>query len=281
MYNHFLIQNRSPFYVFCITICLCSCQALKIQKKEITALNFSLKQKDSSFIALNTQFDKLQNQVIDLNYKIEQLSAIKTNSDINNFLPLIPCPPPIPSSYLRVAEKIFSKLSTYHQADSLLTDEFAKNGYSKHFYLAIQGGGFAIATPIEEITENGTVKRSEISDNTAAGTFFKHFFSLDHFTELFFSQKGYYRTIIFLVSPNLYSFNGKKLTYNDLEQWAQVNAFRLPEIISKKKLEKQIQILALLYEFEQNENIENKVQIVDDRHCKTHFTELSLIKRFL
>jgi hypothetical protein len=230
----------------------------------------------------------LQKEAIALNYenKILKLNIEKMGQTSVSFLkkdeiPLIPSPPPQPSTFKLLPDNLLKNAKTYAQADSIISACFIKSGHSKRFYLGIKNGGFAIATPIEEIDIKGVVKNEETKDASSFSDFFKYFFSRDHLNDLFFSKKGYYRCVIVLVSPNLYSLGGTKISQTDIEYWINSNYIFLPSNIATAKLEPKTAAVALLYEFEQNENVDDKVQILNEQKCKTKFSQHQLIKSLL
>lgn len=190
----------------------------------------------------------------------------------NNLLPIIPLPPPQPTAYLVLRNKDLSRFNKYSQVDSLISSAFHLTEYSE-IYLAVENGGFAVATNFEEINSDGSKKITQNKENTSILALFSK-----RVHGLFFSNTGYFRCIIIIASPNIYSLGGQKLSQDQIQAWLRTGSIRLPEEIAATPLTNKIQLVALLYEFEQNDNIDAKVQILDATKVKTDLTSHPLVK---
>lgn len=218
-------------------------------------------------------------QIQELSSKIEKMSLGGGEvPDASKFIPLIPVPPPQPSDYETFDNTILNKYKTYGDVNNYLDKILKTAGYRNYVYMPTASGGFAIAIPVEEINTNGDVLKKVDKTPYTLATFFRKLFSQEHIDELFFSEKGYYRCILFIVSPNLYTVNGPRISYLEIQNWLYQNYISLPSKIAETPLAKDAKLLALLYEFEQNENTENKIQILNSKNCVTKLSSLEIIK---
>jgi hypothetical protein len=258
--------------------CCVSAKKFRILEGAFDSSQAKITQMNADVTALKKENEKLASELGRSKTIIDELS-MKNPIRSTDLVPTLSCcPPPQPSDYFYFQNLDTKKFINYAQIDTLISVAFSKAKLSHKFYLAMENGGFAIASTIDEINEDGEKVREEISEVNSWSTFVLHFFSWQHFNELLFSKDGHYRCIIIAVSPNLSTLGGKKMKYDDLQNWVYAKSIKLPPNIGNSPLKKETQVVALLYEFEQNENLEYKTQVLDDKHCKTKLEKTFLIK---
>jgi len=227
----------------------------------------------NSLKKIDIENQKLNEQIFKLTNTVENMSNRNKILEAKDLIPMIPLPPPKPSDFLLLINKDILKLKKYSQVDSLISEAFKSANYQKN-YLAVQNGGFAIATNFEEIGEKG----NESSKKESVGESIVNFFNR-HAGGLFFSKTGYYRSIIIVVSPNIEALGGTPFSYDQIQSWLDANAIKLPKETANQTVPKDLQIIALLYEFEQNENVDAKVQILTSSKIKTKLALHPLVQK--
>jgi len=222
--------------------------------------------------------DTLRQKDFTINRLSDYINNMSANGKIpgENFLPIIPNPPPQCTAYVSFDEKKFAKYKSYRQIDSILSAAILKF-YKTKIYMAFKDGGFAVATPISIINKKS---KGDVvfADNNKLLAFFRYLFSQAHEDELFFPDFEYSSCVIFIVSPNLYALGGKNTSGNEIQSWVNVNNFRLPDHIQNILLPNHTQVVALLYEFEANINLKGQLKILDDRHKRIALDDMDLIK---
>ncbi len=168
------------------------------------------------------------------------------------FFPDFPWPPPqpttmapIPSNFLRsngttALENVASRIETALNA----------NGYFDRSYYGVPGG-FALVTRIERINEDGTSRQDgRWSDE------YRHepIFNFESFLSvLFTAQPGYYRVIVFVVSPEIVVAFDELVTREEMQVIEAHGADRLPENLARQSFTQDFGCVALIYEYEQQQ----------------------------
>ena len=166
-------------------------------------------------------------------------------------LPTFPWPPPTPSERLnfRRSQVLTAAMGpTPSQADVAhrIVHALEEAGYSEYsFYAAPQG--FAIVARLERIGPDGTPAPDQLrflAPDSAEP------FSLGaYLTRLFFAPEGYYRQIVFLVTPTIVRPSGPTPNAKAAEALLQGGADRLPALYRTIPFSADDQVTALIYEY--------------------------------
>jgi hypothetical protein len=205
------------------------------------------------------QRKKLEGELETLEYKLRREQEVsaplekKVKKVIELTIPEFPWPPPeasareiIPNQLLLKVEAQKSYLS---DVDEKLRAAFRSCGYSEISYFSVPAG-FAMVSRLEQINDDGTPK--EIPDRWAKDVLPVDSFSLREILRaLFTANPGYYRLIVFIVTPTPFSDVGAKVTREEAETWLHRGLNVLPPSIGKIEYTKETACTALIYEFEQ------------------------------
>jgi len=190
---------------------------------------------------------------------------------LNPTVKAISAAPPKPSMMTLIKDSTISNCKIYGEVNHVITSSLNSNTATQFLYLAIEGGGFAMFLPFEEINSTGqvvgSIKKSKLS----------YLFSYEHFETLFTTPKGYSRCLMIFVSPQINSFSQELITVDELKTWNEASYITLPKNIAIAKTPKELNVVALLYEFEKNENTK-KIKQLFGKDCVTDLSELPLIK---
>lgn len=124
----------------------------------------------------------------------------------------------------------------------------AQGGYEEVRYYAVPGG-FAMVTRLERINSDGVPTESGRWD--FARSFNGPFTIADYLRALFIAPPGYYRIIVFVLTPRPISAEGT-ITGRDAEAWFTNGGISLPDEIGKRRYTEYYQFSVLIYEFERS-----------------------------
>ncbi len=164
--------------------------------------------------------------------------------------PLFPWPPPRPSGWNVLPDDLFDLEpgAIYSAIDDALRSALAAVGHEDVGYYWIPDG-FALVTRLERFEEDG----STVQDNSrwtptvpAARVSFNIF---DYFSALTTAQTGYFRVIVFAVTPQPFSTEPSERTLDVVSEWAAGGANTLPSAILARKVPPGTRVTALVYEF--------------------------------
>ncbi len=164
--------------------------------------------------------------------------------------PLFPWPPPRPSGWNVLPDDLFdlSAEATYADIDRRLRSALSTVGHDDVGYYWIPDG-FAIVTRLERFEEDG----STVADNsrwTATVPAAPLTWNLiDYIRALTTAQTGYFRVIVFAVTPQPFSTEPSDHTLDAVEAWAAGGANTLPTAILARNVPQGTKITALVYEF--------------------------------
>jgi hypothetical protein len=167
-------------------------------------------------------------------------------------IPLFPIPAPKPSAFYQLPATRFANLATLGDVDKLLSKAFNKCGYVQRSYFSVPKG-FAVVTQLEKIMTDGSpdINNRWVTDGFASDSDF----DLSIFIKrLFVAEIGYYRCIVFIVTPINYQINNNPPSKSEAQGWLFNGALSLPESIKKINLNDQYNYNALIYEFEKSQN---------------------------
>jgi hypothetical protein len=186
---------------------------------------------------------KLEDKIVLYNKKISPERTI----------PEFPWPPPEASAREIIPNQLLLKPDAQKpclsDVDEKLHAAFRSCGYSEISYFSVPAG-FAMVSRLEQINDNGTPK--EIPDRWAKDVLPVDSISLRKILRaLFTANPGYYRLIVFIVTPTPFSDVGAKVSREETETWLHRGLNVLPPSIGKIAYTKETACTALIYEFEQ------------------------------
>lgn len=195
-------------------------------------------------------------------------------------VPEFPWPPPkwsasntIPRELL-VGNAAHPILGTVAQA---IESAFAQAGYGERSYYSVPGG-FAMASQIEQINQDGSPKESVDRWSLEVPPLRK--FSLgSYLNALFTAQPGYYRVIVFVVTSQAFPQRDVKVTSEQSKGWLSGGLNKLPEKIGNQEYSSAHSCTALIYEFKQTGK---HAELVDPSQIpgKTHLDKAGLMAAF-
>jgi tetratricopeptide (TPR) repeat protein len=164
-------------------------------------------------------------------------------------LPQFPWPPPKASAEDTIPRELLvgnvehPLLATVAQA---MESAFRQAGYGKKSYYSVPSG-FAMASQIEQINEDGSPKES--TDRWSLEMVpIRHFSLGSYLNALFRAQPGYYRVIVFVITSKAFSQRGN-VTPEESKVWVWSGLNKLPEEIGNQAYSPAYTCTALIYEF--------------------------------
>jgi hypothetical protein len=123
------------------------------------------------------------------------------------------------------------------------------NGYTEVSYFAVPGG-FAMVTRLEQYEEDGTSKVPP--DRWSVDVLPLRTFSLsDYIRALFQANPGYYRIIIFVVTPVPFVESSATVSRDEAMEWLRTGLNKLPASLGESPYTTQHTCTALVYEYMQ------------------------------
>lgn len=173
-------------------------------------------------------------------------------------IPEFPWPPPqasstvvIPSQFLMYSADEIIRL---RDIDEKLSAAMEKCGYVEKKYYAVPDG-FAIVTRLEQINSDGTPKNPPERWSTDVGPL-RHFSLREYLITLFSANPGYYRLIVFIITPHPFSQSDAKLSSDEAMCWFQDGLNVLPYSIGEQICTNEHNTTALIYEFKRLDEID-------------------------
>ena len=158
-------------------------------------------------------------------------------------------PPPRASAFqvlprkLLVGEKETVRLK---DVNTTLNSAFEHCGYSDRSYYTVPDG-FAIASRIEQINEDGTPSSNRWSLDVPS---MEEVSIKAYLRALFKAPRGHYRVIVFIVTPHPFSQGDTELSASGAAELVSKGANTLPEAIGNREYSSNYECTALIYEFE-------------------------------
>ena len=159
--------------------------------------------------------------------------------------------------------------------DRTLTSALDSCGYYDRSYYAVPDG-FAIVTRLEQMQADGSSKtppdRWSVEYKPVAG------FSLSSYLRaLFTADPGFYRIIVFVVTPQSFSQRPTGVSQDEAMQWLQGGFDRLPSELAGNEITDQYACTALIYQFEQpGSGAGAKLDMPSDLPGRTHLERAKL-----
>jgi hypothetical protein len=172
--------------------------------------------------------------------------------DAQESMPNFKWPPPkasarevIPDLFLRRSGR---GIILFKNVDDILRSALDNCGYSESSYYGIPGG-FALATRIEQMNKNGIPKSGDIrwSLKTSPINPFSDFSA--YLTALFKGNPGYYRVIVFIITPNGFSQGTTEPSEVEVLDWIGKGFDKLPPEVGMWPYTDAHRCTALIYEF--------------------------------
>jgi len=179
-------------------------------------------------------------------------------------IPEFPWPPPQASSTVVIPSQflVYSTDETpmLHDIDERLSAAMEKCGYVEKRYYAVPDG-FAIVTRLEQINSDGTPKDPPERWSMDVGPL-RHFSLLEYLRTLFSANPGYYRLIVFIITPHPFSQSEVKLSPDETEVWLQDGLNVLPNSIGKRVYTNEHNTTALIYEFKRLDEVDAEPNLI-------------------
>lgn len=205
--------------------------------------------------------------------------------DSSIWLPqLFPWPPPTPSTTSVLSRDLpgwDSTFQTLGDLDDSLTMALAAAGYSGISYWGVPHG-FALVTPLEQTDRQGVPLRGVSRWSTRIQRM-KEFTLQEYVRALLTAPPGFFRTIVFVVSPEPFAATNGENVLATIERWASTGHQFLPQEIRDIGYGTQdFQATALIYEFRKRRNSDNPRSSGRARHTALeHLERAGILQHFL
>ncbi len=167
--------------------------------------------------------------------------------------PLFPWPPPAASGTTPIPRELLvsrSGATTLSDVDTRLQTALEAAGYPRGSYFAVPGG-FALVTRLEQINRDGTSKAPPDRWLSTGAPPTTDFTLLGYLRALFLASPGYYRVVVFVVTPLAFAQAPVTITPAETTQWTETGLNRLPrQIGSLTFTPARHECTALVYEFQ-------------------------------
>lgn len=178
----------------------------------------------------------------------EEISVQPPPQFVEERPPPFPWPPPKASAFqvlprkLLVGEKETVRLK---DVNTTLNSAFEHCGYSDRSYYTVPDG-FAIASRIEQINEDGTPSSNRWSLDVPS---MEEVSIKAYLRALFKAPRGHYRVIVFIVTPHPFSQGNTELSASGAAELVSKGTDALPEAIGNREYSSNYKCTALIYEF--------------------------------
>jgi TRAP transporter TAXI family solute receptor len=200
----------------------------------------------------------------------------KTVAKIDN--PEFPWPPPQTSASNEIPHKFFNRTLNKQlylsDIEQTLIKALDSAGYYERSYYAVPDG-FALVTRLERINYDGTSKEGHQRWKTNIGPLRK--FNLTEFLKrLFTAEKGFFRIVVFIVTPHPFAQSNAKIRRKDAIEWLSSGLNILPDPIGDVKYSDNYNCHALIYEFEKVRHRQAKIIVPGNLDGRTHLVKAKL-----
>lgn len=207
--------------------------------------------------------------------RVDVTGEIHPPADMKEF----PLPAPEASTRQVLPDSPFAagpNMTTLRDMDRVLSTALDQTGYGERSYLWVPDG-FALVTRLEQIYPDGRPKPPPA--RFSAGPVPLRTFSLgDYLRALFTADPGYYRVLVFVVTPHDVSETGKKPTDQESSDWLHGGAAALPSVVAEKPRPPEVRCVVLVYEFENKKTTATTpaVPVPSDIDAKTHLQKAGI-----
>jgi len=195
-------------------------------------------------------------------------------------MPEFPWPPPETSAKMNLPDEFFRTsqegLVLLRDVDNRLSGALRSAGYFEKSYHAVPRG-FALVARLEQINPDGTPKSGTDRWAVDVGPLRKIDLSLDSYLRaLFTSNPGFFRVIVFVVTPDPFSESKVVVSVSEAKAWLHTGLNRLPDYIGRQKYTRQYGCSALIYEFEKERGKDAERKVTARIDVKTHLEKANL-----
>lgn len=144
-------------------------------------------------------------------------------------LPEFPWPPPPPSATAQIRCKqlrLKTSVTRFGEVDGRLSEALDANGYFERSYYAVPDG-FALVTRIEQINDDGTPRGGSQRWSLEAPSLKEFSFSA-YLRAVFLAPPGYYRVIVFFVTPHTIVPSQSPVRQPDIDTWSRGGGNEVP-----------------------------------------------------
>ena len=188
---------------------------------------------------------------------IENFRAV-TSIDMEEEIPLPPIPqfdlpPPRTSASIIVPfDRLHTDNTTIYLSDidRIIINALEGGGYAEKSYYSVPDG-FAIVTRLEQIHDDGTPLDGPDRWSTEVAPL-RDFSITKYFKALFSAPRGYFRIIVFVVTPHPFSQTTASVSRSEAINWLfEGITNKLPHSIGEREYTSMYTSTALIYQFEQ------------------------------
>jgi hypothetical protein len=163
---------------------------------------------------------------------------------------MLPWPPPSPSSQMVIDRNFLLEAgptTSLADVDGTIQAALSGAGYSGSTYWSVPGG-FAIVTPLEQTDANGAPLGEQVRW-IAAIAGMRAFSLSEYLRALFTAPPGYFRVLVFVVSPQPFAPTDAQATLDIIAGWSRGGLSFLPDSIGGERFTEAHRITVLVYEF--------------------------------
>lgn len=179
-------------------------------------------------------------------------------------IPEFPWPPPQASSTIVIPSQFLvystDEIPRLRDIDERLSAAMEKCGYVEKRYYAVPDG-FAVVTRLEQINSDGTPKDPPERWSMDVGPL-RRFSLREYLRTLFSANPGYYRIIVFIITPHPFSQSEAKLSPDEAMYWLQDGLNVLPNSIGERVCTNEHNTTALIYEFKRLDEVDVEPNLI-------------------
>lgn len=165
-------------------------------------------------------------------------------------LPDFPWPPPQPTGRLVLERELIARPrapTTVGEVAERLTGALDRRGYGNRSFYGVPGG-FALATQLEQIEEDGRSKEGPQRWSAALPP--REIFDFGSFLEaLFAAPEGHYRVVVFVARPGGTPVGDEASDQQVADRWALGGVDVLPASVGDRPWTEHHRVTALIYQF--------------------------------
>jgi hypothetical protein len=200
--------------------------------------------------------------------------------EVQEEVPEFPWPPPKASASVIIPRELLVHNAAHPTLDTVsqaIESAFQEAGYGEKSYYRVPGG-FAMASQIEQINQDGSPKESYDRWSLEVPPLRK-FSPSSYLNALFTARAGYYRVIVFIVTSKAFPQRDVKVTSEQSRLWVSSGLNKLPEEIGNEEYSSAHSCTALIYEFKKTEK---HADLLDPSQLpgKTHLNKAGLMAAF-